>query len=54
MKKKKEREFMPAYDLNDDDGSAKLNLRKAAQLPAWRKTFKIMFDNKDRIMGKQK
>ena len=33
-------EFMPAYDINNSDGSATLNLMKAALLPSWRKTFK--------------
>ena len=33
-------EFMAAYDINLDDGSATLNWLKAALLPEWRETFK--------------
>jgi len=32
-------EFMPAYDINNSDGSATLNWMKAALLPEWRETF---------------
>ncbi len=36
----KPQEFMAAYDINNSDGSATLNLMKAALLPSWRETFK--------------
>jgi len=38
--------FMPAYDINSDDGSARLNWLKAALLPEWRETFKKMDDKR--------
>jgi hypothetical protein len=41
-----ERPFMPAYDINNVDGSATLNLLKAALLPEWRATFKKMDDER--------
>ncbi len=52
-------EFMPAYDINDSDGSATLNLMKAALLPRWRETFKKLeaysqIENKGRrVMNKK-
>jgi len=36
----KRKEFMPAYDINDSNGSARLNWKKAALLPSWRETFR--------------
>ena len=39
-KSNKTQEFMPAYDINWSDGSATLNLVKAALLTPWRETFR--------------
>jgi hypothetical protein len=36
----KDKDFMPAYDINNSDGSATLNLFKAALLTKWRETFR--------------
>ena len=44
--KTKTKDFMPAYDINSDDGSARLNWLKAALLPEWRETFKKMDDKR--------
>ena len=46
MKSSDEIPFMPAYDINSDDGSARLNWLKAALLPEWRETFKKMNDKR--------
>ena len=40
MKKSSPQKFMPAYDINNSDGSATLNWGKAALLPRWRETFR--------------
>ena len=45
-RKKELQPFMPAYDINNVDGSATLNLLKAALLPEWRATFKKMDDER--------
>ena len=45
-RKKELQPFMPAYDINSADGSATLNLLKAALLPEWRATFKKMDDER--------
>ena len=47
MKYFKRKEFMPAYDIDDSNGSARLNWMKAALLPSWRETFK-RFDRNSR------
>ena len=49
-------EFMPAYDINNSDGSATLNWMKAALLPQWRETFfnKIVPWRKNLDKGEQK
>lgn len=41
------RQFMPAYDIDDSNGSARLNWKKAALLPNWRETFR-KFDRNSR------
>lgn len=46
-------EFMAAYDINYDDGSATLNWIKAALLPEWRETFKKL-DGKRRELDSVK
>ena len=38
-------QFMPAYDIDNSDGSARLNWMKAALLPNWRETFKTVDRN---------
>ena len=45
--RKSAQKFMPAYDIDDSNGSARLNWKKAALLPNWRETFKL-FDRNSR------